>query len=163
MRVFNCTSGSINPITWGTANEQVIKYVRKCPSKYQLMYPSIWFVSGIRFLIMENVYHLFVPLIADGLMWMRGVESNMFQIAKTVKTKTIACEYFYSNEWMFGVNNALDLMATVQKDAKNANEFNCDIKIIDWNKYIENFCLGTRRYLLQESDSTIPVALTKQN
>lgn len=40
MNVYNCTSGSINPITWKEFGQLTHKYSIKYPSKYVTWYPG---------------------------------------------------------------------------------------------------------------------------
>ena len=36
--------------------------------------------------------------------------------------------------------------------------FNFDVRQLNWPEYIENYCIGTKKYVLNEEMSDIPVA-----
>jgi len=44
--------------------------------------------------------------------------------------------------------------------AEDRRTFNFDVRQIDWQSYVEDYCLGIRRYILKEGDDTIPAART---
>jgi len=44
--------------------------------------------------------------------------------------------------------------------AEDRQLFYFDIRQIDWQSYLPEYCLGIRRYILNEKDDTIPAART---
>lgn len=66
MRVYNCTSGSSNPITWKRFKELTLKYSKKYPSKYVTWYPGFTYrTSIIMHLICVFLLHLIPSAILD--------------------------------------------------------------------------------------------------
>ncbi|XP_023240757.1 putative fatty acyl-CoA reductase CG5065 [Centruroides sculpturatus] len=55
---------------------------------------------------------------------------------------------------MFRADNVEKLFKSMSTQDKQ--NFNFDISKLSWDKYLENYVLGTRRYVLKEDDSTIP-------
>jgi fatty acyl-CoA reductase len=67
-----------------------------------------------------------------------------------------ALEFFSTHEWKIGTNNVL--MLTNQLEGVDKQEFNFDIRQLNWSTYWKDYVLGIRRYVLKEDDSTLPKA-----
>jgi fatty acyl-CoA reductase len=67
-----------------------------------------------------------------------------------------ALEFFSIHEWKIGTNNVL--MLTNQLEGVDKQEFNFDIRQLNWSTYWKDYVLGIRRYVLKEDDSTLPKA-----
>lgn len=57
-------------------------------------------------------------------------------------------KYFLINEWQFEDRNVRELLESMTD--KDKNEFNFDVKSIDWDLCVENYVLGATKYLLQK-------------
>jgi alcohol-forming fatty acyl-CoA reductase len=44
--IFNCTSGSLNPITWGDIKDKMIEGVKRYPYEQMLWFPSITYQTN---------------------------------------------------------------------------------------------------------------------
>ncbi len=62
-------------------------------------------------------------------------------------------EYFTAREWNFCNDNMLDLYQSLSPADKKT--FNFDMKSIDWHTYMENYCIGTKKYALKEDMTRI--------
>ena len=62
-------------------------------------------------------------------------------------------EYFTAREWYFTNDNMVNLYKCLGEDDKKT--FNFDVKSIDWTTYMENYCIGTKKYALKEDMSRI--------
>lgn len=51
----------------------------------------------------------------------------------------------------FHLNDRLTIFSTLQT-------FNFDVRQLNWPEYIENYCIGTKKYVLNEDMSDIPAA-----
>lgn len=72
-------------------------------------------------------------------------------------TKAIRClEYFATHEWTFENDNVIALQSKMSQVDQNL--FNFDIRAVKWDDYIEQYVIGTRKFVLKESDETIPAA-----
>jgi fatty acyl-CoA reductase len=67
-----------------------------------------------------------------------------------------SCEFFAINQWNVDNENVYRLLKTLS--IKDAVTFNFDMRNIDWNKYIFEYCLGIRKHIMKEDDSTAPAA-----
>lgn len=53
------------------------------------------------------------------------------------------------HEWKFETANMQELMSEINC-AKDGNDFNCDIRVMNWDQYIENYMFGIRKYVLKD-------------
>jgi alcohol-forming fatty acyl-CoA reductase len=69
------------------------------------------------------------------------------RISKAVST----LEFFTSKQWEFSNDNIYMLMKEMN-DIDN-KLFNIDVRYLHWSQYIEQYCLGTKKYCLKEDMS----------
>lgn len=43
-------------------------------------------------------------------------------------------------------------------DVTRLQEFDCDVRQLNWDSYWENYCLGTKKYVLKEDMANMPRA-----
>lgn len=65
-------------------------------------------------------------------------------------------EYFTSNSWVWNTDNVNMLMNQLNPEDKKT--FNIDVRQLHWAEYIENYCMGTKKYVLNEEMSGLPAA-----
>jgi len=65
-------------------------------------------------------------------------------------------KYFTHNEWTFKSDNLIALWS--QLNPIDQKEFNFDMASIDWPEMAKKCYLGNRRFLLKETEDTIPSA-----
>jgi fatty acyl-CoA reductase len=69
------------------------------------------------------------------------------KLRKAVET----LEFFTSTEWKFSNANIYSLIDEMSD--VDIKLFNIDVRDIDWQVYIEHYCLGTKKFLLKEDMS----------
>lgn len=69
----------------------------------------------------------------------------MLRIQDKLSKAATCLEYFTMNEWTFDDGNVRTLAMTLSEADKK--EFCFDVAKIDWERYIENYVLGIRRYV----------------
>lgn len=77
-------------------------------------------------------------------------------IYQKVHRTTAALEYFTTNEWIYRTENFEAL--NEELSLEDRRKFLIDVRAIDWPKYMENYVLGIRHYLLREDPKTIDAA-----
>ena len=66
MRVYNCTSGGVNPITWREFGQLTHKYSLEYPSKYVTWYPGFTYrTSRVMHVICAHLFHLLPSAFLD--------------------------------------------------------------------------------------------------
>ncbi|XP_076852257.1 fatty acyl-CoA reductase 1-like [Brachyhypopomus gauderio] len=68
----------------------------------------------------------------------------------------VVLEYFTSHSWVWNTDNVTMLMN--QMAAEDRRVFNFDVRQLHWAEYMENYCMGTKKYVLNEELSGLPAA-----
>ncbi|XP_026464308.1 putative fatty acyl-CoA reductase CG5065 [Ctenocephalides felis] len=160
-RVYNCTSGSSNPITWRRLGQLTVQCARRNPTRHAVLYPGFSYrLSRIQHRLVETLLHMLPAMVLDTFLRIRGAKPIMTKIARRFKTAAKAGEYFATNQWEFRENNLRSLNSAVSK-TQDAPRFLTDISTMDWPAYIEVYMLGIRKYVLRDGLETLPYARRK--
>ncbi len=162
IKVYNCTSGQINPVYWKEYGELTMKYGRKNPSKYVMLYPQFSYRTNRVIHFLYETFLQFLPaLIFDVFMRIQGRKPIMFKIAKRFKAAGDTGAFFALHEWNFETGNLKEIIQAAKLTQIDANEFNCDISKMDWDNYVEKYMLGIRQYVLKDDISSLESARLK--
>ncbi|XP_056647090.1 putative fatty acyl-CoA reductase CG5065 [Diorhabda sublineata] len=164
LRVYNCTSGQINPITWCRFKELTLKYTRAFPSKYVTWYPSFTYrTSKIIHMILAIFYQILPSALLDIYLYAVGKKPIMLRISKKFYDALLAGSFSSTREWNFQVCTMKSLIKAVQ-NAPDGHKFEIDITInngFQWAKYVETFNLGVRKYILKDDMKSMVEARKK--
>ncbi|KAL6433577.1 hypothetical protein ACFW04_006576 [Cataglyphis niger] len=58
------------------------------------------------------------------------------------------------NEWKFCADNMTKLVKFVRASG-HCNDFNVDIRNLDWDTYLHQYMLGIRKYILKDNPDTL--------
>lgn len=157
LQVYNCCTGQRKPVKWKHFIELCFIYMRKHPFSEVTWYPD-GTITASRTLNALNQYLLhWVPAyILDSFVWLTGRKPIMLRIQDKLSKAATCLEYFTMNEWRFDDGNVRTLAMTLNEADKK--EFCFDVAKIDWERYIENYVLGIRRFIFKEDLSSIPKA-----
>ena len=155
--VVNCISGQINPITWEEIRSLSHPWLVKYPATQIFRYPGPIFVSNkMIHQVLVSLEHDLPTYIIDLLFKILGHSPMLGPIYQKVHRTTQALEYFTKNEWIYRTGNFEALNEKLSPEDRR--RFVIDVKKIDWPKYMENYVLGVRHYLLNEDPRTIDSA-----
>ncbi|NXG18819.1 FACR1 reductase, partial [Grallaria varia] len=147
--VYNCTTGGINPFFWGemalvstfsVSTSAVL--LRNChgyscrntdTAKQQLCVKS-GFCSPLTLLLC----------------------SRMMKIINRLHKSMTLLEYFSTQSWNWSSDNMNMLMS--QLNTEDRKLYNFDVRQLHWSEYIESYCIGAKKYLLNEDMAGIPAA-----
>jgi fatty acyl-CoA reductase len=148
--VFNCTSGQINPIQWGKFEKLLIPLCLSSPYDNVFLVPFVSLTSSVFVKNMRVFFYQTLPAYCADL-YLRLVKQKPFNVRTQLKIQKIfkILEYFTSNEWEFTNDNVL--MLGEQLNVQDAQDFNFNIKSLNWTSFIEQYYLGTKKYLLHEN------------
>jgi len=155
--VVNCTSGQINPITWEHIRSLSQPWLVKYPPTQIFRYPGPLFISNkLAHKILVLIEHDLPTFVIDLLCKSLGRSPILGPIYQKVHRSTEALEYFTKNEWIYRTDNfeALNRQLSIEDQRR----FVVDVRKIDWPKYMENYVLGVRHYLLREEPRSIDSA-----
>lgn len=160
--VYNCTSGQINPFKWSQLADGIMKYGRKNPTKYVMLYPSYTYCTN---LLVHRLYvvllHFLPAIIFDFMLRMQGKKPMMLKLAKRFKTAIDTGTFFALHEWNFETKNIRRLICAARETQIDAHEFNCDMSGLDWDAYMEKYMMGIRTFVLKDDISSLPKARKK--
>ncbi|XP_019738531.1 fatty acyl-CoA reductase 1 isoform X1 [Hippocampus comes] len=155
--VYNCTTGGINPFHWGEIEHHVMSSFKRNPLEQAFRRPNANITSN--YLIYQYwilVSHKFPALLYDLVLRLTGQKPQMMRIFNRLHKAISLLEYFSSQDWEWNSENVNMLMA--QLSPEDRKTFNFDVRQLNWPEYIENYCIGTKKYVLNEDMSDIPAA-----
>ncbi|CAK1546402.1 unnamed protein product [Leptosia nina] len=158
VKVYNCSTTE-NPTTWSDFEMALKKYIPKFPLDAALWYPS---GTGVENLYVHKTLHFILhtmPLyLAEYIFKTLGVKMGISLITAERKMRAMndVLSFFALRQWHFRTDNVKKLKLRLTPQDRMI--YNLDPKSIDWDDQYKNFVIGTRKYLLKESDDNIPVA-----
>lgn len=67
-------------------------------------------------------------------------------------------KYFTCREWKFHDKNMQELNIWINKTASDSDNYNFDIKTLDWKKYFYTYTAGVKKYILNENANDLIIA-----
>lgn len=178
LQIYNCTSSKQLPISWDEFLELSRVVYKRYPSTQVVWFPGGRMCSNYVFYLIYFTMFQFIPafffdlclLIAGKKTWIVKLQKRIFESLK-------AFDYFLNSSWEWDSRNFdhlhklislneryLKLIALSFRDAKLftcRSVFNFDVATLDYQQYIDNWVIGSRRYLLKLNDNSIPEAKRK--
>ncbi|CAM4477791.1 fatty acyl-CoA reductase 2 isoform X3 [Lepidochelys kempii] len=157
MMVYNCTTGGINPFCWGDIGYYVISTFKRNPLEQAFRIPRAQTTSN--HLINQYwiaVSHKAPAMLYDFYLRLTGRKPRMMKIFNRLHKSMMLLEYFTCQSWEWSSENMNVLMAQLSPEDRRL--FNFDVRQLHWSEYIENYCIGAKKYLLNEDMSGIPAA-----
>ncbi|NXK73567.1 FACR1 reductase, partial [Amazona guildingii] len=169
MLVYNCTTGGINPFFWGEMEQYVMSTFKRNPLEQAFRTPNAHLTSN--YLINQywiTVSHKAPAILYDLYMRLTGRKPRLpvhlwhpscFRMMKIInrlhKSMTLL-QYFSTQSWDWSSENMNMLMSHLNTEDKKL--YNFDVRQLHWSEYIESYCLGAKKYLLNEDMAGIPAA-----
>lgn len=153
--VYNCTSGAVNTLTWGTVELEGLKILLNNPYQGVLWYPGGSFKENYyanRFF--QLLFHYGPAQIVDIIYRLLGKKPFLVKVSSLMQKSTKALEPFTTNSWEWSHNNMDKLWSEISQEDKQIFDF--DIRKLDWVDYLESYVLGIRKFLFKEDEKTIP-------
>eukprot|EP00075_Anas_platyrhynchos_P024184 XP_027313437.1 fatty acyl-CoA reductase 2 isoform X3 [Anas platyrhynchos] len=157
MLVYNCTTGGINPFFWGEMEQYVMSTFKRNPLEQAFRTPNAHLTSN--YLINQywiTVSHKAPAILYDLYMRLTGRKPRMMKIINRLHKSMMLLQYFSTQSWDWSSDNMNMLMG--QLNTEDRKLYNFDVRQLHWSEYIESYCLGAKKYLLNEDMSGIPAA-----
>lgn len=155
LSIYNCCTGQQHPITWGKFVQLAIEQTRKHPLE-----GCLWYPTGVLRMNkpINNIHGFFVhyipAYILDMLARLAGKKPIMVKVQDKIAKAVECLEYFTTHQWRFKDDNVRSLInALSEKDREN---FQFDVKAIEWEDYLERYVLGFREFLFKQSPESLP-------
>ncbi|XP_016849406.1 fatty acyl-CoA reductase 1 isoform X2 [Anolis carolinensis] len=157
MLIYNCTTGGMNPFCWGEMEHHVISTYKRNPLEKAFRIPKANMTSNyLMHQYWTAVSHKAPAFLYDLYLRLTGRKPRMMKLFSRLHKSMTFFEYFTSRTWEWSSDNMNMLMN--QLSPKDKKLFCFDVRQLHWSEYIENYCLGTKKYLLNEDMAGIPAA-----
>lgn len=80
----------------------------------------------------------------------------MVRVQNKISVGLKVLQYYTTKNWIFKNDKLKSLREKLNPE--DSKTFNFDMRDVDWTKYIQNYILGARHYLLKEKPETLPAA-----
>jgi len=146
--IYNCTSGSRNPLPWKRKCEIVLNAILDRPPTK----PSMFLKPSFTIYTNENLYEYVIdpifnqiPIyIFDFAAMVQGKKASARRIYRRIKSSLNSYLYFASHNWKWDDDNVLSLISSMNEvDVKT---FNCDVTTIQWFEYFNNYYDSCKRF-----------------
>ncbi|XP_021385585.1 fatty acyl-CoA reductase 1 isoform X2 [Lonchura striata] len=155
--VYNCTTGGINPFFWGEMGQYVMSTFKRNPLEQAFRTPNAHMTSS--YLINQywiTVSHKAPAILYDLYMRLTGRKPRMMKIINRLHKSMTLLQYFSTQSWSWSSDNMNMLMTHLNTEDKKL--YNFDVRQLHWSEYIESYCIGAKKYLLNEDMAGIPAA-----
>lgn len=155
--VYNCTTGQMNRFTWGEMEDFSYEYFMKNPCNRLARIPNAHFtLSSLKKMVSKIFDHLLPAYLMDVYLRLIGRKPMFVRIQDRLWKAVKTLEFFTSRQWNFSNDNVFILLSKLSTEDKKTFQF--DPRVIDWSRYMENYCLGAKQFVLKEEISELPQA-----
>ena len=154
IKVYNCTSGRVNPITWGQVDTMLHSSIKKAPFSRGVWYPSrsifkeISFANTVGNWLHGRLFHYGLAHGVDLACRLVGRKPFLARQSTMIQKSMKVLEPFRTNSWNWTNTNALALEASLTEVDKQV--FGFDMRGLDWKNYLDNYIQGIREYVLKD-------------
>lgn len=155
--IYHCTTGSVNPFTWGEMESVVLNFFKKTPLEAAFRRPNVSMTNNS--LLHDYwvfVSHMIPAYLTDLGYSLLGKKPRMVKIYNRLHRTMGTLTYFTCHSWEWTYNN-LDMLKN-QLLPEDRKVFYLDPRPLHWPHYIENYCLGIKQFILNEDMSGLPAA-----
>lgn len=157
INILHCTSGCVNPTMWGKLLDDGKKFISLYPQNKTVWYPGGTVRSNrIHNSFMDFLMHYLPAAAVDAIRVLAGRKARYVKIYHKMQTHIDTLEYFSIREWQFRSDN--QWIIRDQMDDVDKQNFDFDIRSLNWSAFMENYIVGIKRYLLKEDLSSLPSA-----
>ncbi|KAI9532057.1 cyclin-dependent kinase inhibitor far1 [Dissostichus eleginoides] len=100
--------------------------------------------------------HTLPALLYDCCLRLTGRKPRMMKTITRLHKAMMVLEYFTSHSWVWSNENITMLIGQMSQEDKKV--FNFDVRQLHWAEYMESYCMGTKKYVLNEELSGLPAA-----
>jgi len=156
--VYNVTSGSIKPITWGQGQDYVCSSVNKFPMSTMLWFPGCILTRyKVHDFLCRWLFHHAPALVIDGVQMVLRRPTFMRKLINKMTKSTESLQFFTLNQWSWTNANLNNLQSALVNtdDSESLESFGFDIRSLDWKTFVEHNVLGVRHYVLKDHPDTM--------
>lgn len=155
--VYNCTSGSLNPMNWGEMEAWGFDSLVRHPMNNAVWYPGGSFKdTQLANVFCQFIFHTGPAHLMDTCSRLVGAKPVLVKICNKINKAAAALEYFTTHEWIWTNKNMISLQDEMTQEDRE--KFNFDVRNIHWPDFLDKFVQGTRKFVLKEDASSITTA-----
>lgn len=159
--ICNCTSGNFNPTSFLYLSTIVVPLLHEYPYNSIFRRPNFAFEAN-QFLVKywQVISHWIPAIIADGLSLMVGSKPKFMNMYRLIDNNVSTLQPFICQEWTWENKNFSKILnALSNEDREN---FDFDMRKIDWKEYYKRLTIGIKVYLLRDDMAQLPKAIQLQ-
>lgn len=178
-KVFHCCSSPWNALKLFKFIDYILEASRHvCPLSRCISYPDVGLTNNRIRHSVANLFQYQTALWYDFGVMLGDVfrrlscrqtlgkpprRKSLLDISKKVENSVKIVEHFVTNGWKFEAENVRSLEKTLNASLSEEDQGRWKVTCegIDFKDYMRTYCLGLRRYLAKEDDSTIPQAVKR--
>ncbi|NWR30183.1 FACR1 reductase, partial [Tachuris rubrigastra] len=158
--VYNCTTGGINPFFWGEMGKNIT-------------FLTVSNITGFLRQALRKWFPVFMWHSVSAIRLQGQTDSSasgqtscspltlllcfrMMKIINRLHKSMTLLQYFSTQSWNWSSDNMNMLMNHLNTEDKKL--YNFDVRQLHWSEYIESYCIGAKKYLLNEDMAGIPAA-----
>ncbi|MCL4137469.1 UNVERIFIED_CONTAM: hypothetical protein GTU68_057196 [Idotea baltica] len=157
VNVFNCVSGAERPLRWGDFTTFGMEAMKVNALNDVIWYPSLVFTKHKMLNSVGVIFKHWLPAyIMDFIARCSGKKPIMVRVVSKLARAADCLEYFTTHEWDFRNDNVQSLWHKLPEADKQT--FNFSLSTIHWPTYMQQYCLGSKRYVMKEDLAQMPAA-----
>lgn len=155
LRIYNMTSGNMNPVSWGAFFDMLRKTAVKTPPnkivRPMISAPRYNRANPTKFFLIRFFSELLFAHTIDMLLTLIGYKKVLVKITQKMHHGYKILMPFTTNEWNFKSDNVISMSDSMNRADKNLFKF--DMRDFDWESQAEVVWKGARNLLLKEDSS----------
>lgn len=149
--VYNCVTGSSNPVTWGEATALWMDHVRRRPYATSLGAPAASFTTSRAVHRLRTATGQLLPAIARDAV-ARVTAGKSLRLADQLQKQSArmhSLEFFTTRGFAFAGDNQRALWSRMSAADRRLLPF-ADVAVMDWGEYLGVVLEGSKTYMLRE-------------
>lgn len=160
--IYNCSSGYQKPLKIENLQKYIVNTVRRIPLNKPIMYPY----GSAKTSEIHHRAHMFIvsgiaAYATDFVLTLLGKRPFAVKVYKKMNTAIDALQYFMLRDWTFHNENVQGLWASISPSDKEVFQFSIDD--LNWEKYIDAYQLGCKKFILNEDISEAALEKARTN
>ncbi|XP_038052736.1 fatty acyl-CoA reductase 1-like isoform X2 [Patiria miniata] len=154
--IYNCVTSSTNPSKWEVI-DNIPHYYTKTPLEVAFRRPNAAFTQNPIVHKYWNIIGSKIPAyFMDLALQLRGQKPRMVKMVDRIYKTVETLKYFTMHHWEWSNHNLEAVQALMSEEDKK--KFYLDVRPLHWESYIEAYCIGTKRFVLNEDINSLHVA-----
>lgn len=141
--VFNCVSGTLNPLYWSQVASRVKEVASKYPCNKLMRLPgSLLLPNEHLFALFNFVNHTTFAYTSDFGLKLLGKKTMFVAIYKRLMLMVQTLKPFTTKQWLFKCTNVTNLYESLSPIDREL--FNFDVRQVHWADYLDRYYVGSK-------------------